>query len=134
MPDSDYIVSNGEVLSSRSGDRMWKVPAGVTCHLPDQSIIEIKAGLIVVEGNINGYRRGYIANNGPGTGTNTGGGAGHGGAGGNSGLGSGGGPTYGNPTDDTVYLGSGGRSGTHTSGGKGGGAIILEAPFVIISG
>ncbi|MEM4297337.1 MAG: hypothetical protein QW815_03090 [Nitrososphaerota archaeon] len=160
MPDSDYIVSNNETLSSRTGDRMWKVPSGVTCYLPSGSIVEIKAGLIVVEGTINGVGKGEPGGGGgassssgsPGSGPGGGGGGaggGYGGGGGGYGWyggegggagGGNGGNLYGNPTDSSVYLGSGGGGGgggttvSGSNGGPGGGGIGLYAPYVIVSG
>lgn len=123
------------------------VPVGIT--LTTQGLVNIDANVFDIQGTVSGVGEGSAAgltssagsgSGGGGTSTNSGAGGGsYGGVGGTGGFDAGdtpgtGGPTYGSATDQTIELGSGGGSTDSTPGGAGGGALIVRAGSISVSG
>ena len=119
-------------------------------NIPKDSILEIRAGKVIIQGTVDGEGQGYGNNNngvaqglGPGggnAGTSSGaGGGGYGGAGGDGGYDSNdpinsGGSTYGTVSGTDVDLGSAGGNASSIYGGNGGAAVIIRARSIDISG
>ncbi len=130
-----------------------EVDNGDVLNIATDTLLELRAAYIKIDGDINGVSDGYqaptsafTAGNGSGGGTSSsgsnagsGGGA-YGGAGGNGGYDSGdsrgmGGSAYGSRTSQAIRKGSsGGKAASTSNAGDGGGAIILRAAKIEING
>lgn len=145
------IISAGNfVLSGNQNLGYLKVNAGDTLFVGQGSVLDIQARYVEVNGVIWGKGRGHASpgasqvGQGPGgggTSTNSGSGGGsYGGIGGLGGYDSGdtpgnGGPVYGTPNQIAdIAMGSSGGSASTSLGGAGGGAISVNAEWVLLTG
>lgn len=149
FPNPLTITAN-TVLPAGSFDYDWfEVVSGVTVDLFGGGGLSITANKIKIDGVMNGVGSGEnggvggFSGNGSGGGAGTStandgaGGGGYGGIGGDGGfavVSNLGGGTYGNQTDNSVFMGSGGGGGIIVMGGNGGGALSLTGVDVEITG
>lgn len=145
------IITAGDItLSGAQNLGYLKVNAGDTLFLGTNTVLDITARYVEVNGVIWGKGKGYVspggsqAGSGPGgggTSTNSGSGGGsYGGIGGLGGYDSGdtpgnGGPVYGTSNQiSDIDKGSSGGSSSVSLGGSGGGGISVNAEWVILTG
>jgi hypothetical protein len=148
------LVSSGDLTLTGTQSYDWfELRAGHTLTLQQGQPLTITAQRIIIAGAIDGSGRGSSIGALPSTGEGIGGGSPSGasmpnaGAGGGSYGGSGGrggqdlgdtpgqgGPTYGSSSGDDIAMGSAGGSSINSAGGNGGGALILDAPMITITG
>ncbi len=134
-------INLATTIASNTYDYLLIDAAGVASLLnfPSPQVITITANKIRIVGSINGLGRGEDSGA-TGSGTTSlangigAGGAGYGGNGGDGGGAPGSGGNAFNPVPNGIELGSGGGDGINLPGGLGGGALILNALDIEISG
>ncbi|MDZ4844335.1 MAG: DUF2341 domain-containing protein [Chitinophagales bacterium] len=119
----------------------FEVEAGATVNLLAGQLLSLTSNKIKIDGVINGAGLGESVGLGVGnsaaTANDGSGGGGYGGVGGDGGfavVSYVGGGTYGNQTDSSVFMGSGGGVGISVAGGNGGGGLSLIGLDVEITG
>lgn len=131
----DWTPANALTISGvHTNIGTFTVTTGYTINLTAGSICKINAGTISVVGTINGNAKGGVGSGG--SSSNGGGGGGYGGTGATGmGPGGGGGGVRGNNTLPNILMGgNGGVTDDWTTVGIGGGAVILRAHDITISG
>lgn len=153
FPNKFILNSGTQTLNGTYTYDYFEVKSGATINMGTDTILRIYASYIKMDGTIFGYGKGYLAptscidGRGPGGasrgGCNNGGGGGYGGQGGcppSSGAPSCSGSkssTYGTNNGFDIAKGSSGSLGGGTTGdraGDGGGAVVLDAEYISISG
>lgn len=142
FPDTLRTTGNVTLGGPVSHDAVI-VEAGHTVTVTAGAPLAIAAGYVKIDGTINANAAGFAPAMGPGPGgpsTNAGaGGGGHGGAGGAGGQDANdtpgpGGTTNGDLSSEMIEMGSGGGTTDVSTGGRGGGAVSIEARRIVVTG